>query len=145
MEIIISNYGGDLMKLFSVGDSNWDIYAGSENEDNIQRTYLYAIAKKNGARNSGFGDLRHIVNLIREEIYGDELTDYGRELMERAGFGNVVKEYERQKKWRVDFMEWTHGKVIRSIFITANCRHKAYCMAYDMRNANEKAHEVVMV
>ena len=133
------------MELFSVGDSNWDIYAGDVNEDNVQRTYLYAIAKANGARNSGFGDLRHIVNLIREEYFSDDFTDYGRQLMERAGFGDVVKEYERQKKWRVDFMEWTYGKVIRSIFVTTNCRSKAYRMGYDMRTPKEKAHEVVMV
>ena len=70
------------LKLFALGNdkdntycSNWDIYADNDN-------FLYSIARKgSGCKNSWFGTLEHIKDLMRRDFWHDELTDYGRQLM----------------------------------------------------------------
>lgn len=71
------------LKLFAIGNnkdntycSNWDIYADKNN-------YLYSIARKgSGANNSSFGSISHIRYLISKGYWDDELTAYGKQLME---------------------------------------------------------------
>lgn len=134
-------------KLFAIGNSNWDIYVQTEHPEDMKRTYLCAIAKVDGCRDSCFGDLTHIVRLIRENHFGDEFTDYGRQLMEKAGYGSVVKEYERQKTWQVQFYDTyaTYGTCLRTITISANCYPKAKAMAYELQQENEHCNYVLQL
>ena len=132
--------------LFAIGNSNWDLYVAKINKDKLQRSYLYAIAKEgSGANNCCFGDLMHICNLIRDGHFGDEFTEFGRKLMEEAGYGSIVKEYERPKKWQIQFYDSysVYGKCVRTEIVTTNCYSKAKEMAYDMQGENEHSNYVL--
>ena len=71
------------LKLFAIGNNkdntycgNWDIYADKENR-------LYSIARTgSGCGNTHFGDINHIKHLMRQGCWNDELTEYGKKLME---------------------------------------------------------------
>lgn len=71
------------LTLFAIGGKkendfcdNWDIYANKEGT-------LYSIARPNsGCGNSYFGDKNHIKRLIKQGLFSDTLTEYGRQIME---------------------------------------------------------------
>ncbi len=134
--------------LFATGDSNWNLYVASVHADEPKKTYLVAIAKEgSGAGNSCFGDLRHIVSLIRDGYFSDTFTAYGRKLMQDAGYGDVVAEFERIKTWQVDFYDSysVYGKLLRREYIKANCYAKAKDIARNMQQNNEKSNYVLPV
>lgn len=135
----------DESKLFAIGDSNWDLYVQTVYPEQPKRTYLCAIAKEEGANNSCFGDLSHVVRLIRENHFGDEFTDYGRRLMEEAGYGDIVKEYERPKRWQIQYYDTyaTYGTCLRTEEIVTNCYPKAKAIAYEMQQENEHCNYVL--
>ncbi len=132
-------------QLFATAEGNWDYYA-VEQPDRSRSPYCYSVAKPtSGASTSSFGDLRHICNLIREDGWAGEFTEFGRQLMIKYGYENYLKRYEEMKKYKIEFFDssrW-YGKLLRTVIVKAKSRSEAFSRAYEIRQKDAERDLVV--
>ncbi len=139
-QVAFSNTTTEVGKLIATADGNWDYFA-VEDRDRKKSPYCYSVAKPtSGASTSSFGDLRHICNLIRDDMWDGEFTEYGRELMVKYGYEDYLNRYEEEKNYELRFYDTSrwYGKLLRTIIVKAKSRHEAYDRAYEMRSSEER-------
>lgn len=130
------------MKLFAIDNSNWDYYLSCKEGE---KPVVFAIAKEgSGCRSSYFGHLDHIVDLICDDLWNGEFTEFGRDIMKLCGFSRYIEMHDATKQYRISFRASTGSKP-KVVIVTTNTKSKAYDIAYAMRPADMKFVDVTRV